>query len=163
MRKIRILILSVCLICLAALVVYLFWPMYGPSGFPKLSRWKRNRIEKAWSESYSSGLYWVESPDKRGDRYYGTYQGYDIFLLGSWDGVAVNCTITVGEQKFGYPQGFGLYAHKNGKIISLKDLYEDGKISDESVAAAAKIHRAYERACSESKGHIPDWATEPTE
>lgn len=143
-RKRRLVFAMLCIVCLLAgfLAGYLLTP--EPSDYPRLSRWTQTRIEKAWKDAGNGKLYWVEPPDGNGDRYYGTYEGYDIFFLGSWDSIGTPYSIVVGSYAFAYGAGFGLYAHKGGEIFELKKLYADSKISEEAIAAAHRVHQLYE-------------------
>ena len=115
------------------------------SELPRLSGWTRSRIEKAWQETGNSPLYWADSPSDPGDRYYGTYAGYDIFFWGSCESTQTLYSIRIGDFSFHHSCGFGLIAIKSGKVHDLKQIYAEGALGDGELAQIHSIHLQYER------------------
>lgn len=116
--------------------------------FPELSDSKAQEISDKLQSEYPQGLVaWSEpKKDDRGTlRYYGTYEGYDIlFYCGSGMLAAISGK-TIGKSSFSHPQSFSLLAYKDGEFRSLEEIYDEGLISDESVAKAADTHREYSK------------------
>jgi hypothetical protein len=133
------------IVCLLAgfLAGYLLTP--EPSDYPRLSRWTQTRIEKAWEAAGNGKLYWVEPPGGNGDRYYGTYEGYDIFFWGSCESTQTLYSIRIGDFSFHHNCGFGLIAIKSGKVHDLKQIYAEGALGDGELAQIHSIHLQYER------------------
>ena len=86
-------------------------------------------------------FFWAEDNEGYGKLYCGTENGYVIYC--SRGGMAVPVTIEIGEYKFSHSSEFHLRAYKDGEVFELKDLYEQGLISDDAIKAAWERHNAY--------------------
>lgn len=74
-------------------------------------------------------------PDKKyNDVFLGKYDGYLTVMFRSGTHAAMIMETEIGEYTFCYGSSFSLLAIKDGAFYNLKDLYEDGNISEESVA-----------------------------
>lgn len=108
---------------------------------------RRNAMEKAWleQEKYEMGIWFDGSEESKhlGNLcYYGRYQGYDVIFMETM--LQVLSGKGIGEEEFHHNTSFVLYAYKNGEFIELEDAYEQGLISDRSLARIAKKHSKYE-------------------
>ena len=111
--------------------------------FLPLTETLKKEVEAAWEAYYAAKdfkLCWAGSADfdehTTGTfEYYGTVEGYDILYFR----YAINSTglygIEIGEHIFKTGAQFELLAYRNGKLFHLAELYEDGKISEQSIAA----------------------------
>ena len=112
-----------------------------------LSEEKKYEIESAWNGAtgYEFGGWFMESDDTSTDgvRYYGSYEGYDI-LFASQD-ICEITTETIGDIEFEHNFSFALYAYKDGRFHSLKDAYDSGLITDESLKKIGRNHAIIER------------------
>jgi len=75
-----------------------------------------------------------------GMRYYGTYNGYVILLD---EGDYTWKSLKIGETEFRYRSPFQLYAYRDGKLYSLRTVYEDGKVTDGQIAQILKKHTEF--------------------
>ena len=100
--------------------------------------------EKQEELDFDPDSWWSEDNPLAKVRYYGTYNGYDILLSeGMTNGFM---TISVAESYFNYHCGFELYAHKDGTRIPLKEAYEQGLVSKETIEKVAELHQqCYEK------------------
>ncbi len=105
----------------------------------------KERIERAFSkhEGFPVTFHWVEQGEQCGARFYGTYNGCDVFFYQGEVVLGVETTIAVGDYRFFNGSGFGLYVHKNGKILDLADAYKQGLISDGSLELIYAEHEAW--------------------
>lgn len=71
--------------------------------------------------------------------YYGSYDGYDVLFSAGM--MTVISSIEIAGEDFKYGSSFNLYAYRDGEFRYLKDVYEDGLISEASIAELAKKHR----------------------
>lgn len=129
-------------------------------GFPTFHAEKRQTISDAISALGHDSPNWCDPAMGEIDftRYYGTYEGYDI-LLACDLGPSSVWPIRIGSTTFRHKTPFRLYAHKDGVIRSLEELYADGLIRDESVAKAANVHQQYcEMLYMDRNGYDPDFA-----
>ena len=72
--------------------------------------------------------------------FYGQFEGYSTF---SYEGnFPMVTTITIGSETFKSNWSFSIKAYKDGTLYDVKTLYEQGLISDTSIAQMAAIHSA---------------------
>jgi len=113
---------------------------------PKLSDERKEVIDSVWLAQHANKK-WNWYDGYRGlCCYYGTYQGYDI-LLHQQSGVT---SIDGGSEEiagylFSSIDPFDLLGYRNGIFYDVSDLYNDGKLSKESIAAAFEVHNSEER------------------
>ena len=106
---------------------------------PKLSEEKKAEIEDAWYSRYK----WTWHDEGGLCRYYGTYEGYDIIFnqMGALQPDVLGTQKIAGIEFFsGNP--FNFYGYRNGKLYEVHELYEQGKLGADSIAAAAEIHNS---------------------
>ena len=111
-----------------------------------LAQWMKDEIVQAYVKEGGSAkdIFWAdETPTGAGRRYYGTDNGY-VILCGI-GGPEWRCTIEIGEYVFEYSCHFYLWAYKGGETFQLKDVYEQGLISDAAIEAALQRHLEYEK------------------
>lgn len=108
---------------------------------------KKLEIENAWLQvnGRELGAWYSEEDGKAidGIRYYGSYDGLDI-LFESGQLTAVTSQ-KIGDATFSHSSSFRLLAYQNGTFYDLKDAYEDGKVSDETLELLASLHLQYEQ------------------
>lgn len=114
----------------------------------ELSDSKRQEIEAAWNEEFGSGPGMWFDPENietgyAAPRYYGNYEGYDIIFEKT--DLAVISTEAIAGETFEGRSSFILWAYSNGEFIFLKDAYEEGLISANSIKKIAKIHSQYQK------------------
>ena len=156
-----VILLFVCAICTACATLYR--PESPPAGWPEelpyLNLAQRNEIDQAMLHSplareiwpWFSHEYTLSEDSVRkllsAKCYLGTYQEYDVFCFPA---ASIDARpIIIGNEKFS-PATF-YYTHRNGELCALADVYEQGLISDESLAEIAQVSRNYE------KYQIPAW------
>ena len=137
-----ILIICVAVLLIGTLLACTVQPSQYVPGFLR-----RSAMEKAWLEQqkYEMGIWFDGSEESKhlGTLcYYGRYQGYDVIFVETM--LAVISGKKIGNEEFHHSSGFVLYAYKNGEFIPLGDAYEQGLISDRSLARIAKKHSNYE-------------------
>ena len=113
-----------------------------PDKWPTLDEAKRGRIEALWQEANVS-LKWDSGElQKRSTRYYGTYNGYIVFL--NVDAVPPESLgyyrYNIAGATFENNCSATIYGYKDGQFIRLRDLYTQGAISAEEVADIAEKH-----------------------
>lgn len=92
-------------------------------------------------------------PDKKyNDVFLGKYDGYLTVMFRSGTHAAMIMETEIGEYTFCYGSSFSLLAIKDGAFYNLKDLYEDGNISEESVA---EIEAKYYEFFPEWRNFVP--------
>ena len=109
---------------------------------PAISDDLKARIEQAWFASERQ-LRWDTKENQKGSaRYYGTHDGFDIFLF--VNDVPPNClsyySSVIATTRFEFDCSCTLYAYQNGNVYRLRDLYNSGGISAKAVASVAKLH-----------------------
>lgn len=122
--------------------------LYDPSQWPAkteldcpahLTSEKRAELEAVLGfDQYDTDRLWYSKNDSSGVRYYGTYEGYDIVFQQTQ--LTAVTTKTIAGQAFTHGSSFVLYAHKDGNLLMLSDVYEDGLISKESISFAREYH-----------------------
>ena len=80
-------------------------------------------------------------------RYYGTYEGYDIIFCDAKSNVLhISGIIAIGNRVFLHINTFLLRAYKDGNSIDLKEAYEQGLVSKETIEKVADLHQqCYEK------------------
>lgn len=108
-----------------------------------LAQWMKDEITQAYvNNGYSiRDVYWAEDSNNEERTYLGTENGYVILF--SVGGPDAWWSIQIGEYVFEYSCYFYLKAYKDGEFFLLKDVYEQGLISDAAIKAAWEIHRNY--------------------
>ena len=122
--------------------------LYDPSNWPAktdldcpahLTAAKRVELEAALGiTAFNTDEQWYSNKRPFGYRYYGTYEGYDIVFQATQ--LTAATTKAIAGQAFTHSSSFILYAHKDGNLLMLSDVYEDGLISKESIVAAREYH-----------------------
>ena len=122
--------------------------LYDPGNWPAktdldcpahLSAEKRVELEATLGiTAFNTDDQWYGNIGPCDYRYYGTYEGYDVVFQQTWQ--AAVTTKTIAGQAFTHGSSFILYAHKDGNLLMLSDVYEDGLISKESIVAAREYH-----------------------
>ena len=111
----------------------------------ELTKEKKKEISRAWLQ-YKVDI--LDCDNISDFRYYGNYNGYDMFLHSGRLYGLLNPVdeYEIGGQKFINPSHFELYAYRNGKFYDLtkiKILHFIGIISKESLAAMAETHKKW--------------------
>lgn len=112
------------------------------SSWPELDDAEKKRIENLWLQEniamkWDSGEY-----QKRSTRYYGTYNGYIVFLNvtavppDSLSYYRYNIAGSVFESSCSAT----IYGYKDGQIYRLQNLYTDGIFNEKVIADIAKKH-----------------------
>ena len=108
-----------------------------------LSEQEKEAIEQAWVVEHH-GLLW-DSEEKQTDaiRYYGTFDGYDIvyYIAGVSPYHNDHRSLPIEGISFEYDCDSNIYGFRDGEYDFIYNLYEEGKLSRESIAEIAKIHR----------------------
>ena len=122
--------------------------LYDPGNWPAktdldcpahLSAEKRVELEATLGiTAFNTDDQWYGNKGPCDYRYYGTHEGYDVVFQQTQQ--AAVTTKTIAGQAFTHGSSFILYAHKDGNLLMLSDVYEDGLISKESIAAAREYH-----------------------
>ena len=151
-----------CLLCAAFLVgggkilweTYPMWDTNPNAPFMDLSCWTKKKIITTVSDYWSyiswEAFWYGDSnvpSDKRyryGLQYYGTFGGYH-FVLSSLPTVTGEYykIYTFGNYSFDYNGQFWLFAYKDGQVIPLEELYENGVLTDAQIAALYHCYRKY--------------------
>ncbi|MBO5324221.1 MAG: hypothetical protein J6A88_09040 [Oscillospiraceae bacterium] len=105
-----------------------------------LSDWMKEEIEAAYKNlgfQYS----WTEDSPKT-LRYYGTDNGYVIF----YQRLSLTSVgeIVIADKTFISNNRFLLLAYKDGELLQLKDVFEQGLISTEAITNTWNKHQEYE-------------------
>jgi len=112
-----------------------------------LSEQEKEAMRRAWAVE-RHGLLW-NSEEKQTDaiRYYGTFDGYDIVYC--IHGVSQynddGRTISIDGILIEYDCDSNIFGFQDGEYDFIAGLYEEGKLSRESIAEIAKIHQRSER------------------
>lgn len=77
-------------------------------------------------------------------RFYGEENGHHIFFVQVKSRPQVLTVKKIAGSEFRYPEEFSLYACIDGEFIDLEEAYENGLVSKEAIAEAAKLHAEYE-------------------
>ena len=72
--------------------------------------------------------------------YYGTYNGYVILF--SEGQIDILHSVTVGTERFDHGSNFTIFAYKDGILHSMKDIYDNGGLTDEQISKIAQHHRS---------------------
>ena len=106
-----------------------------------LSQWMKDEIKTAYEQNGSSWGAWWDEGDKHGPRYYGTYNGYVILFREGY--AEMEAHIVIADYKFRYSMEFRLFAYKSGEFHMLKDVYEQGFVSDETIKSIWEVHQKH--------------------
>jgi len=129
--------------------------------FLDLSDRTKEKVKKAVTEyqqkiypSDTPLVYWYSEPEagleslpkweklRYAIQYYGTVGGYIIVLSPHGRSDRGYAVLDVGNYSFRYSTGFFLLAYKNGSVVPVKDMYEQGFFTDEQIGL---MHQCYER------------------
>ena len=120
----------------------------SPHPFPEVEPMTdelRESIESAIDESngFESDHTWASPYTPRGIlRYYGAYG--EIFVVFCKSDMQEESFEKIGGEVFRHSTSFSLLAYYDGKLIQLKEAYEQGFISAQEVAEIAKIHLQFD-------------------
>ena len=115
----------------------------NPQNLPSLPNTLKTQTPTAWSAYYlanrrTENVRWEDNADDQTNtvfQYFCSAEGYDVFWSMGALQPAVMSGVTIGKYHFTYGTPASLYAYKSGRVYLLSDLYEDGKISEQSIAA----------------------------
>lgn len=113
-KKILMNVVTVMLVIIALILIinnFFQMPFVQEDGLPILSESRKDEITKAWLKQYDEPASW--NIDNM--RYYGRYDGYDIFFYGSR--MAAETSRTIGKCTFQHGYSFNLYAYRNSEFI----------------------------------------------
>lgn len=108
---------------------------------------KMRQIENDWYAFCGAklGNWFTQTGEKcvDGVRYYGTYGGYDIlFTPGAADAAS---SVVIGDVTITHGKTFQIYAYKDGQFRDLKEVFQQGLISDTDLERIEGIHIFHER------------------
>ena len=107
---------------------------------------KLSEIENAWyvATGASLGSWCVDEDDEfiDGVRYYGTFDGYDIFFRPNGDDAVTQ--LMIEDVQFEYRIGFEIYAYREGNFITLQELYAQGGLSKMNLLSLRMAHGRFE-------------------
>ena len=109
----------------------------------ELTEEKKKEISRAWLLYHKEVLDWDDDDDFR---YYGNYNGYDMFFYDGGLQTQALWGYEIGGQNFSHSHSFQIYAYRNEKFYDLneiKALHLIGIISKKSLAAMAETHREW--------------------
>lgn len=108
---------------------------------------KKLEIEDAWlaANGTNLGAWYTEEGGTAVDgvRYYGSFDDLDILFEATQ--LPVVTTLQIGGETFTHSSSFRLLVHQDGAFFDLKDAYEDGLLSDESLDLIAALHLQYQQ------------------
>ena len=128
-------------------------------GLPVISESLRNKLNSALKEHDQFGFtetyldIWGSEEDYEAAaagriglaiRYYGNYDGYDIVFFKNRTPVQIEAGLQIEEYLFEYGTPFSIIGHKDGVTYGLEELYENGKISKESLGKIYQCHLAFD-------------------
>ena len=107
---------------------------------------KLSEIENAWYVTTGVALgAWCETQDEQsvdGVRYYGDFNGYDIFFRPNGDDAVTQ--LLVDDVQFEHRIGFQIYAYREGNFITLQELYARGGLSKMNLLSLRLAHSRFE-------------------
>lgn len=107
---------------------------------------KLSEIENAWyvATGASLGSWCVDEDDELidGVRYYGDFNGYDIFFRPNGDDAVTQ--LLVDDVQFEHRIGFQIYAYREGNFITLQELYARGGLSKMNLLSLRLAHSRFE-------------------
>lgn len=104
----------------------------------------KDEIKEVYEASGTSWDTWWDEGNKFGSRYYGTYNGY--IILFHKDVAADPEDIRIADYTFTYAIPFNLFAYKDRQFHSLKDIYQQGLVSEEAIKSIWEAHCRYQEA-----------------
>lgn len=106
----------------------------------------QQEIEAAWYAAHNSelGPWYTTAGTGMGDgvRHYGTYDGYDVIYLPTFD--AAMTQKQIGNAVFENRYTFELYAYREGQFYDLQQAYEEGWLTDVMLQQIAQIHAQFQ-------------------
>lgn len=110
---------------------------------PVGEEYEHQRVQAAWLHCFGFQPDFENSQDHQ--RYYGKFDGYDVFYCYSGGAPGVYTQIVIGNEVF-VNGPFTLLVYKYGCIYTLEEAYELGMISAEVLSQIAQIHNQFEEA-----------------
>ena len=116
---------------------------------------RKKEIERAWlkrnedTDGKVRELVWstdLENAKYQNVRYYGTYNDYDILFHRRTSILAVTGQIEIAGKLFEHGCPFDLYAYRDGEFYELKDIHNEGLITDEQISEILQTHNEFENA-----------------
>lgn len=93
-------------------------------------------LENAWLKEYNRKRLFAH------EHYFGSFEGYE-FVLAPWGGSSHGWVEAIGSCDFRCEDRFTIYGYKDGKLTDLVTLYQDGKVSENTLKALEQIQRKY--------------------
>lgn len=104
-----------------------------------LSEDKINEIEDAYNEKF---VFSSDSHSLRGlYPYLGNYKGFDIFV--NFGNLFIIDIKNIGGEVFYYPSSFNLHAYKNGELLFLEEVFDQGKLDIDDIKAISIRFKNY--------------------
>lgn len=139
-KKIMI-ILSLVLV-IGALVLAAFWDDIHK---PRLSDAQKQQISEACAKQGIAPVNWdAEDREPGAVRYYGNYEGYDVFFLFPQEPGEIYPRIRIGEYDFYCPfGGCKIYAYRDGVVEDLEKMFTTGVIGGDVIGEIRQQHAQY--------------------
>lgn len=105
-------------------------------------------LEKAWEERFGTPIVWNgQDNPKQGVLNYGTFDGCVVLYdMGRSEEGTVSVsdpgTVYLGGSAFSYTGSFRMYAYKDGQLLDMREAFNKGYISRETLGAIAVAHQA---------------------
>ena len=107
---------------------------------------KLSEIESAWyvATGATLGTWCVDEDTESTDsvRYYGNFDGYDIFFRPNGDDAVTQ--LLVEDVEFDHRTGFEIYAYRSGEFITLQELYAQGGLTKMNLLSLRVAHGRFE-------------------
>ena len=140
----KIAIILVLVLVIGALLIAAFWDEIHK---PRLNSTRKQQISEACAKQGIAPVNWnVEGHESGAVRYYGNFDGYDVFLLYPED-----CRYNGDHFLYlGYTtvriavKGCELYAYKDGEVNTVLKLYEDGLLSRDAMQKICDQHQEFD-------------------
>lgn len=128
-------------------------PTEGIALVPLSTAWKQ-QVEEDWAAATGTDLgAWenvVEHVD--GIRYYGCYNGYEILFRPTGDDAVTD--LEIENVTFSHTTTFEIFAYQDGEFIPIKDLAEQGELTNGNLVELVAVHRAYGRSSIDPEGPV---------
>ncbi len=122
------------------------WEAHTNRAYQQPTSEKKEHIKKKVLFNRGVLLEWCDDEDyDNHTRYYGSYDGYDVFYECPPANYGTSGTTYIGEYGFRNSGYFWIFAYKDGTLIPLEDAYEAGIISDKSMARICDVHLRYDK------------------